>query len=420
MLAILVLLTVTQAGGNQAEEARFPPMSYSNAFQVYEGAVSSIIGGQQIYTYRPMYMEADPQVVPSPSIQRAVEKSADALAAIAKGLHEVYIQPRISLGSYPEPFAKDQQLLGKLMLAAGDVEAQKGSTSGAYAKYSDLLRYSTQLANSGEGTTPLVGINLSEHARGALWRLSDRMTFDQLADTAALLRQTSTGQRPYTALLAKDERMTLYKLDDLFKRANVMFSAYEKLGLDPFHTPPDLAPEQIRPLKRLQVRDDCIQFFDGWIERTSKPFASRGKQPSYEDISNRTDALLAYMSHHGYMVPACNDLFWYVFLRNQAANGLAAGAFAAKAFLKREARLPTTLSELSPGLLTSLPSDPFDPPNVIGVSFSLNCVRFTCASPSGGNSGTGRSAIPGPSPDPAGDLAKSVPLYWEVLAKPRG
>lgn len=390
------------------------PMPIPNAFQTYENAIPYIIGGQPVYTHQPLYMSEEAQQKLTSDIVRAVDLSQDALVGLRKGLHQIYEQPATTLSPYPEPFAKNHQLLGKLLLASGDLHMARGQVKEAAADYTDLLRYGNHLVNSGLGTCPLVGINLMEHARGSLWRLSPRMTYDQLADAASLLRQFSVSQRPFPALLAKEERMLLFKLADLSKAPNFLFAVYEHLGLDAFHSPPDLPPDKLKPLTRLQVRDDCIAFFDGWIERTGKPFAQRGKEPSYEEIASRRDALLSYMAHHGFMVPATNDVYWYAFLRNQAANGLAAGAFATRAYLKREGKMPKAFADFGPSLLASLPPDPFSEGGKIQAVFEADIATFRSLGTAMEAGAPDHSVMPSAHPDVRAEIKMPGPLVWSV------
>ena len=355
----MLVWAVGLKGRRQEHDSLWPPMPIPNAFNEYENAIPAIIGERALLTYQPLYMADSSEPRVPPSVIQAVKQSDEAFETIQKGIHMVYQQPVVSLGTYPEPFAKNHQLLGKLILAKGDWHAQNGQIREAFAEYSDLLRFGNQLVNQGDGTTPLIGINLCEHARGSLWRISPRLTFGQMADTAALMRQMSVSQRSFGALLAKEERMTLFKLADALKRPNGIFAIYQKLGIDPFHSPDDLTPDMLKPLTKYQVRDDCIAFFDGWIERSSRRFAERSKEPSYEQTAPRGDPLLAYMWHHKSLAPAAKDLFWYAFLRNQAANGLAAGALATRAYWKREGRFPAKFEDFGLSLLSSLPPDPF-------------------------------------------------------------
>ncbi|HEX2948176.1 MAG TPA: hypothetical protein VHV83_01165 [Armatimonadota bacterium] len=267
--------------------------------------------------------------------QRVVEENSHAIALFHRGLTYQYLHPPVRTFEKPSPYKKWRELA---MIHAEDsqVQAAKGDWSGATQSAIDTIHFGIMIPHGAPMIGTLVGLAIQKIGRSQLWQVIDHLSASEARDTEKNLAVLSSQEVPSPVALQEELWCCYAVLQEEFLKKNKQISS-------------DVSSSSRSRWIRQMMIDVYTDTMLKEIENSRLPY-TRQKRLAFP---SGPMAVVA-----GLLATDCRAVN-YKISENHTHNLLLTTALALRAYWCEHGRYPTSLHELTPEYLVSIPNDPF-------------------------------------------------------------
>jgi len=344
LLALLVLVSVLllMAGGW---------WRYANETPVYSRPVAALPSANAYddYVAAAGLLSADAPLpgrkdrTPQSARPRILAANGPALQRLRRGFSHRYFNPPLASATQPLPELASFRRLAGLLVQEGKSAETHGRLREAAGSYLDCLRLGSDAPLGGAMAHATTGVAIHELALPPLYALVDRLDARSAGDALERMRKLDAHALTFSQVLTGQRDEYLALVPALLKSPTA-----EQLGRSIGYGPDLRMSATYLLTPKRKVVEDLRRYMDASIQRSRAPFVSAGPQPQVPD--DPLNQWLAPASDHAWCCWLERDAAWRVLEARLAIRIYQAG---------HGGRSPSSLSQLAPTVLPTVPVDPF-------------------------------------------------------------
>ena len=332
-----------------------PTLPNPNAFDTYILATTQLLESRKIdnaHVTRSGVSKGGVAVLPLRSRETLMAENSLALATIRSGLEQPYYTPPLRSFYTRLPFYAKFRGLARFLAVDSAVRAEKGDYPGAARSGLDAVEMGGQFPRGATLIGGLVGIACQSIGREPVWQIVDRLDAKSALAGARRLDRIRRSEVSYAETLQEEEWLGQSGLMEFFGAKSSgggisTVAPWTQNGSSGTTFMPLSNSLFFMVYSKHRIMDDYTTYLNAEIREAKKPYAAR-----------RSKILIP----HDFIVEqlvASLDGCGFKWAENETQNGMLELSLALRAFRLRHGAYPHSLAELTPGILPSLPTDPF-------------------------------------------------------------
>ncbi len=276
-----------------------------------------------------------------------LNENEPALSLFREGLKQEYMTPSYRTMDAPFPYLTNDRKIARLLTLESQVREAKGDWKGALQSHLDAIEAGNSVKKGGVIIHALVGVACQAIGQRGAYRLFDHLTQAESKSSLATLIKIDKEDYPMSETFLQEKYFGQAGMMNIFQHHSSYQEIVKLLGESGSGTDSKLQEVRFFFTDRKRILTQYGKYMDIESANATAPYASR--PPA---------------------LPIPNDPFLQILLpvtsqarfpaeRISVANKLLIVGLALKIYKGEHGKYPAKLSELVPGILASLPNDPF-------------------------------------------------------------
>jgi hypothetical protein len=280
---------------------------------------------------------APPHVYSLAEKDALVRKNAAALARLRQGFAYRYQSPPIRSWNHGVPYLMKFRDLGRLLSLEGQTKAAHGDRGGAMDSYLDAIRFGGQVPHGKSMMEMSAGRAIQRIGRNPAWKCVNRLSAADALSSVRKLEKISRNTVDFADVLEEEKWILLSSSADMLRDVDFQRRMFID---DPF----DL---RFLFCSKRAILANLASFMDRSAADARRPYQLRRPLPLPNDPLSE------------YLCPQyTRERFVYV-EEMQLQNSLLTVSLSLRAYKLQNGIYPTSLTQLTPSCLKTLPKDPF-------------------------------------------------------------
>lgn len=279
--------------------------------------------------------------------EELLKENEPALALFREGLKQEYMTPSYRTMDALFPYLANDRKFAKIMTLEAQVRETKGDWKGALKSHLDAMEAGSKVKKGGVIIHSLVGVACQAIGQRGVYRLFDHLSQAEAKSAVARLIKIDKEDYPMSETFLQEKYCVQAGLTDIFQHHSSYQDFVKLLGDNGSRTDSKLQAVRFFFTDRKRLLTQYGKYMDVVSANSNLPYASRPPVPPLPNDSF-LQMLLPVTSQARFPAE-----------RISVANKLLIVGLALKIYKDQHGKYPSKLIELVPGVLPSLPNDPF-------------------------------------------------------------
>ena len=325
------------------------PLPAVNAFNTFESAGKLLQDDKKVtFAYSKFHSGRDPNDRNYTHAEKAelIKENQPAITLFREGLKQNYMTPSYRSSDVRFPYLTNDRRFARLLRVEALVREESGDWRGAMSSHLDSIELGDKLKRGGPMIHALTGVACQAIGQQGMFRLIEHQTIpDSKAELVRLINTNATTPS-FTEVLMQEKYSGQALILEFIRKRRTFSELAAEFSVDSEYLS-NLQAIKYLVADKKSIFDHYTNYMDQSIANSKHPYSAHLPPPEIP-----SDPLNEYMGVGG-------SLGRFSIERSIAANRLLIIGLALKIYKAEHGKYPATLAELVPGVIASLPDDPF-------------------------------------------------------------